>query len=119
MKRAGRAEHEASQLRPEPWRGEQVPRYGRDRKALTPAVLKALNEVQSQIVNDPLRGELKRGPLKNVRVEKFKAENDQWLVAYLAFEKTRTVRFLAVGQHENYYRDLTKYLAARKDAAQR
>jgi len=32
-----------------------------------------------------------------------------------SFEKTRTVRVLAVGQHENLYRDLSRYLGAQPD----
>jgi len=99
-----------------PWQAEQVPRYGRDRKGLSPAVLTGLNEVQSRILQDPYRGDRKGGALRNVWVEKFKAENDQWLVAYTLFERTRRVRFLAVGQHENFYRDLTNYVGKQKEA---
>ncbi|HEV2282094.1 MAG TPA: type II toxin-antitoxin system RelE/ParE family toxin [bacterium] len=100
----------------DPWQGEQVPRYGRDRKDLSPAVLKEVNETQSRILQDPYRGDRKGGTLRNVWMEKFKAENDQWLVAYTLFERIRRVRFLAVGQHENSYRDVTTYLGKQKEA---
>ena len=43
-------------------------------------------------------------------MEKFKAENDQWLVAYEIRERENLVVFHAVGQHENFYRDLTKHV---------
>jgi len=43
-------------------------------------------------------------------VEKFKAENDQWLMAYEIRARDHVVIFHAVGQHENFYRDLTKHV---------
>jgi len=92
------------------WIGEQVTRYGRDRKSLNPEVLRALNKVQAQILQNPTRGDRKRGRLRAVYVEKFTAQHDQRLGAYVLIEKTRTVRFLAVGQHENFYRDLSRYV---------
>ena len=96
-----------------PYDGLAVPQYNRHRKRLSPVVLKALNEVQSRILQDPRCGDLKAGALKGVLVEKFPAENDQWLVAYAIDDKHNAVTFLAVGQHENFYRDLIRY---RKEA---
>jgi len=42
-------------------------------------------------------------------VEKFLAQNDQYLVAYEIDDKNRIVTFLDIGQHEHSYRDLEKY----------
>jgi mRNA interferase RelE/StbE len=67
--------------------------------------------VQAAILQDPFRGDRKGGALSDVWVEKFKADNDQWLVAYEIDTKKNTVTVLAVGQHENYYRDLERYRA--------
>ena len=92
-----------------PYTGLAVPQFNRHRKRLSPAVLKALNTVQAQILQDPRRGDLKAGALKGVLVEKFPAENDQWLVAYAIDDKRNIVTFLAIGQHENFYRDLIRY----------
>lgn len=93
-----------------PWNGRAAPRYNKRRKRLTEAVREALNAEQSRILQDPRKGQRKRGTLKDVWVEKFQAENDQYLVAYLVDEGTETVTFLDIGQHENFYRDLRKYL---------
>lgn len=95
---------------PEAWKALAVPRYNKRRRRLSPTVLKALNDIQAQIVQTPTRGDRKRGALKNVWVEKFKAGNDQYLVAYAIDEQRRSVVFYDVGQHENFYRDLTQYV---------
>lgn len=93
-----------------PWTAQAVPRYNKARKRLSTAVKTELNKVQAQILQDPYRGDRKKGALRNVWVEKFKAENDQFLLAYTIDEKKREVVFYDIGQHENYYRDLTRYL---------
>lgn len=92
-----------------PYTALAAPQYNRHRKRLSPAVKKVLNDVQAVILKDPRRGDPKGGALKGVYVEKFPAENDQWLVAYEIDEKRDAVTFLAVGQHENFYRDLIRY----------
>jgi len=48
----------------------------------------------------------KRGALRQVWVEKFKAQNDRWLVAHTIDVKRDNVYFVAVGQHENFYRNV-------------
>jgi len=45
----------------------------------------------------------------HLAVEKFPAQNDQYLVAYEIDDKNRIVTFLDIGQHEHSYRDLEKY----------
>ena len=70
--------------------------------------------MQAAILQDPHRGDRKKDRLRDVWVEKFKADNDQWLVAYEIDTKAQTVTFLSIGQHENFYRDLTRYRALRK-----
>ncbi|MGQ0571326.1 MAG: type II toxin-antitoxin system RelE/ParE family toxin [Armatimonadota bacterium] len=93
-----------------PWTGLAAPRYNKRRKRLSPGVLQALNPVQAHVLQDPHRGDRKRGALRDVWLEKFQAENDQYLLAYSINAKRRTVIFLDIGQHENFYRDLGKYL---------
>ena len=95
-----------------PWKGLATPRYNKRRRKLTPEVLRVLNDVQIKLLEDPLTGDRKRGTLKDVWVEKFQAGNDQYLVAYEIAEKGKTVTFLDIGQHENFYRDLEKYKKA-------
>ncbi len=99
-----------------PWKAQAVPRYNRARKRLSKAVLTELNRIQAAILQNPLVGDRKKGALKDVLVEKFQAENDQFLVAYSIDEKKREVILLDIGQHENYYRDLQRYLKTRREA---
>ncbi len=93
-----------------PYTGLAAPSYNRDRKRLARALIHRLDEVQAQILQDPHRGDRKRGALRHIWVEKFKAQNNQWLVAYLIDDKRDSVYFVAVGQHENFYRDLQRRL---------
>ena len=93
-----------------PYTGLAAPRYNKDRNRLAPAIIRRLDEVQAEILQDPHRGDRKRGALRQIWVEKFKAQNDQWLVAYIIDDKRDIVYFVAVGQHENFYRDLQRHL---------
>ncbi len=86
-----------------PYTGLAAPSYNKDRKRPAPAVIHRLDETQAQILQDPHRGDRKRGALRHIWVEKFKAQND---LAYSIDDKRDIVYFVAVGQHENFYRDL-------------
>jgi len=90
------------------WDAKATPRYLRSRKKLSPTVRKALNRVQAQVIQDPHRGDRKRPPLGWLWVEKFRAENDQWLLGYEIDDKRNLVIFHAIGQHENFYRDIQR-----------
>jgi mRNA-degrading endonuclease RelE of RelBE toxin-antitoxin system len=79
------------------WKGRAAPRYNRRRKRLSRAVRETLNAEQASILQDPRKGDRKRGALRDVWVEKFKAGNDQYLIAYFIDEKTETVTFLDIG----------------------
>jgi mRNA-degrading endonuclease RelE of RelBE toxin-antitoxin system len=94
-----------------------VPKYNKQRKRLDKGVAEELNTVQAAILQDPHRGERKKDRLRDVWVEKFKADNDQWLVAYEIDTKTQTITFLSTGQHENFYRDLERYRERRLGGA--
>ena len=93
-----------------PYAGLAAPSYNKNRKRLAPAIIHRLDAVQAQILQDPHRGDRKRGALRQIWVEKFKAQNDQWLVAYIIDDKRDIVYFVAVGQHENFYHDLQRHL---------
>jgi hypothetical protein len=55
---------------------------------------------------DPLWGEEKKGDLSGVRVHRFKVGDRQFLLAY-EFD-VDDPSLLALGVHENFYRDLKK-----------
>ena len=67
---------------------------------------KALDEAVKQIIDDPEVGEQKSGDLRHVWVYKYKLKVMLYLLAYSYNEEGITL--LAVGFHENFYRDLKK-----------
>lgn len=58
------------------------------------------------IIKNPKLGQQKTGVLSKVWVYKFSMVSQQNLLAYLWDEESRTL--IALGVHENFYRDLTK-----------
>lgn len=61
-------------------------------------------------MGDSLLGEGKVGDLAGVRVYKFKINKQLALLAYTFEERTITLTLLALGQHENFYRELKRSL---------
>jgi hypothetical protein len=64
------------------------------------------------ICASPLAGEAQRSDLRDVFVHKFRLAGQLYLMAYLVDERGETITLLALGGHENFYRDLKRYLAA-------
>ena len=62
---------------------------------------------------DPLKGEPKHGALRGVRVTKFNASNQQYLLAYFFHERPNILEMLDVGVHENFYSGVENYLKER------
>ena len=95
------------------WKGLATPRYNRRRKKRGPDIRRLLTKEEDKILEDPSEGERKHGALADVWVEKFKAGNDQYLLAYEIDQKDRVLIFLDIGQHEDFYRDLERHLKKR------
>jgi mRNA-degrading endonuclease RelE of RelBE toxin-antitoxin system len=58
------------------------------------------------LVDKPNSGEVKRGDLADVRVYKFHMVNQLVLLAYQYDSQNCIITLLALGSHENFYRDL-------------
>lgn len=95
------------------WQAEATPRYNKKRKKLPDRIKELLTAEEEKILVDPQKGDRKKAALKDVWVEKFQAGNDQYLVAYTIEGKRKRIIFIDIGQHENFYRDLQKYLKSR------
>lgn len=89
-----------------------VPRFFKSKRRLDDAVQLAVDAEVQKLLGDPLTGDPKVGALKGVRVVKFKVGPQQYLLAYRFVSKTNVVEMLDVGVHENFYRDLQRYLEA-------
>lgn len=64
-----------------------------------------LDDAVRAILSNPLIGALKVGDLASVRVYKFRMLNQLTLLAY-QYTTQDTITLLALGSHENFYRDL-------------
>ena len=72
---------------------------------------KVLDEAVKAVATDPSIGEEKRGDLAGVFVHKFKLNNQETLLAYGLQpdkKKPNTVVLLAVGPHENFYKQMKR-----------
>ncbi|MBK5966093.1 addiction module toxin RelE [Thiocystis minor] len=85
---------------------QQRPSFKRAYKKLHANQRDAVHAAIREIVADPTLGEEKKGDLAGVRAYKFDCVNQQFLLAYRSSETMRTL--LAVGPHENFYRDLKR-----------
>lgn len=84
----------------------QTPYFRRRYKRLQSNQFKPVNEAIRHILSDPSCGEEKKGDLAGVRVYKFRVLDQQFLLAYE--HNKDTLILLALGVHENFYRDLKK-----------
>ncbi len=67
----------------------------------------AVDEAVRKLINDTGIGEMKKGALAGVRVYKYKVADRQCLLAYRYEKKSDCITLLALGSHENFYRDLS------------
>jgi mRNA-degrading endonuclease YafQ of YafQ-DinJ toxin-antitoxin module len=66
----------------------------------------ALDQAIQKIVANPLVGSPKKGNLAGIRVYKFSMIKDLMLLAYEFNDDKMQLLLLALGTHENFYRDL-------------
>ena len=67
-----------------------------------------LDQVIRNIIDNPSIGEEKKGDLRGIFVYKFKIKTAEYLLAYRMIGEN--LELIMIGPHENYYRDLKKYL---------
>ena len=86
----------------------QSPVFNKKKKRLHKQQIKDLDKAVKYIFSTPTIGDMKVGDLQGIQVYKFKSNNQQILLAY---EVANSTLFLyTFGSHENFYRDLKKYL---------
>ena len=83
---------------------EQKPAFKRVYKKLRNNQREAVHTAIRAVVADPKLGEEKKGDLAGVCVYKFDCVNQLFLLAY-RWDETKRV-LLAIGPHENFYREL-------------
>ena len=82
--------------------------FSRTVKKLHKKEKEAVNYAVQRITADTGIGDMKKGALAGVRVYKFKVADKQYLLAYRYEKKPAYITLLALGSHENFYRDLSK-----------
>ena len=86
-----------------------VPAFLRATKKLRANQKAVLDDAVREIATRPSSGEEKRGDLVGVFVYKFKINGQEFLLAYELLpnkQKPDEVVLLALGSHENFYRNL-------------
>jgi len=86
----------------------QSPVFAKQKKKLHKQQIKDLDEAVKSIISDPAIGGMKVGDLQGIQVYKFKSKKQQILLAYEVADST--IYLYTFGSHENFYRDLKKYL---------
>lgn len=61
-----------------------------------------------KVIENPLLGQEKLGDLSSLYVYKFKIGKIQGLLGYSLNESKKIITWEAIGQHENYYRDIKR-----------
>lgn len=83
---------------------KQMPTFKKAYKKLHANQKSKVNEAIRAIIQNPNIGEEKKGDLSGVFVYKFKIHSQEILLAYEWDPRERLL--LALGVHENFYRDL-------------
>ena len=69
-----------------------------------------LDKAVKALMEDPLLGEQKKGDLAFLRVYKFKMVKQLTLLGYSYENGTVVLELIALGLHENFYRDVKKII---------
>lgn len=91
----------------------QKPAFKRAYKKLFPNQKAFVDAAIRSIVAEPSLGIQKRGELQDIYVYKFKALQQEYLLAY--YFDIQTLTLVMLGVHENFYRDVKKALYAHED----
>ncbi|MGH1460917.1 MAG: type II toxin-antitoxin system RelE/ParE family toxin [Neptuniibacter sp.] len=86
----------------------QTPTFRKAVKKLKPNQKKELDSAVKMLMAKPESGELKKGDLAFLRVYKFKMNKQLTLLGYSYDDGRLTLELLALGSHENFYRDFKR-----------
>lgn len=84
----------------------QTPSFKRTVKKLHKNQKSDLDNAIRVLMDEPTIGEQKKGDLSYLRVYKFNMVNQLTLLGYGYEDGTVTLELIALGSHENFYRDL-------------
>ena len=87
---------------------KQTRRFARAYKKPHDNVAADVDAATEVIAADPAVGERKKGDLAELRVYRFRSQNQLYLLGYSIDDSVRLVYLEAVGPHENFYRELKR-----------
>lgn len=87
----------------------QTPTFKKAVKKLKPNQKKELGAAVKMLTAKPTIGEQKKGALAFLRVYKFKMSKQLTLLGYSFDDGTLTLELMALGSHENFYRDIKRH----------
>ncbi len=86
----------------------QTPTFKKAVKKLKPNQKKDLDLAVKELMVNPNIGEQKKGNLAFLRVHKFKMNKQLTLLGYSFDDGTLVLELMALGSHENFYRDIKR-----------
>lgn len=86
----------------------QTPTFKKAVKKLKPNQKKEVDTAVKALMAKPELGDQKRGGLGFLRVYKFKMNKQLTLIGYSFDEGTLILELMALGSHENFYRDVKR-----------
>ena len=86
----------------------QTPTFKKAVKKLKPNQKNELDVAIKALMAKPSLGEQKKGDLAFLRVHKFKMNKQLTLLGYSFNDGTLTLELMAIGSHENIYRDIKR-----------
>ena len=87
----------------------QTPTFKKAVKKLKSNQKKDLDAAVRTLMVDPTLGERKKGDLAFLPVYKFKMNKQLTLLGYSFSDGTLTLELMALGTHENFYRDIRRH----------
>lgn len=84
----------------------QTPTFKKAVKKLHKNQKADLDNAIKQLIEDPLLGQQKKSDLSFLRVYKFKMVKQLTLLGYSYEDGTVILELMALGSHENFYRDM-------------
>ena len=86
----------------------QTPTFRKAVKKLKPNQKKDLDLAVKDLMANPNIGEQKKGDLAFLRVHKFKMNKQLTLLGYSFDDGALVLELMALGSHENFYRDIKR-----------
>ena len=86
----------------------QTPTFKKAVKKLKPNQKKDLDLAIKELMANPSIGEQKKGDLAFLRVHKFKMNKQMTLLGYSFDDGSLVLELMALGSHENFYREVKR-----------